>query len=134
MDDVFDLFPESIRTYTFFELNTGGIFGNTVKRSFDFDGILKERKGMTVNNNMETVESSTTLHIKPDQAFISTLAQYAELGFVGCGIEATHNGVTKTYRITGYPDGRNFDTGETEFYRLTVKEEKLAEFDNASSS
>lgn len=49
--DVFEAFPEAIQPITFLELNEGGILGNTIKSTHEFNGILKERKGMTQNQN-----------------------------------------------------------------------------------
>lgn len=124
----FDFFPEAIIPCTFLELNVGGILGNTVKQRYDFGGIVKTRNGMTVSNNLELLESSTTVHIRSNEPFTVLLSDYALNGFVGCGIEVTKNGRTQAYRITGYPDGYDFDTGVTEFYRLTLKAESLADY------
>lgn len=128
-----DTFPEAFKPMTFLELNEGGILGNTVKARYEFEGILKERKGTTQNQNMELLESTSTLHIEPDLSFIPIIINgTGQKGFRGHGIEATHNGVTVTYRIVGYPDGFDFDTGETEFFRLTLKQESLAEYTDGS--
>lgn len=124
----FDLFPEAIQPITFLELNEGGILGNTIKSTHEFNGILKERKGMTQNQNMELKESTSTLHIPPSEAFIASLN--GEL--VGHGIRATKNGSTVDYRIVGQPEGYDFDTGELEFFWVTLKQESLAEYTDGS--
>ena len=128
--DVFDSFPEAIQTYTFLELAQGGILGSTVVSEHQFGGILKERKGMGVNQNMELKESTSTLHIRPSETFIGLVGS----NLVGHGIRATKNGSTETYRIVGQPEGFNFDTGQLEFFYVTLKAESLAEYENESSS
>lgn len=124
MVDVFKAFPKSIQPLSFLELNQGGILGNTVKQRWEFGGILKERKGMSQNRNMELKESTSTLHIRPTEPFIAAVAG----DMVGHGIIATKNGATETYRIVGYPEGYNFDAGVNEFYRVLVKAESLADY------
>lgn len=128
--DVFEAFPEAIQTYTFLELSQGGVLGNTIKLETTFGGILKERKGMAVNQNMELKESTTTLHIRPSEPFLTTLGG----NLVGHGIRATKNGSTEEYRIVGQREGFDFDEGDNEFFYVTLKAESLAEYDNDSSS
>lgn len=122
--DIFEAFPEAIQTYTFLQLAQGGVYGNTVVKETDFGGILKERKGMAVNQNMELKESTSTLHIRPTEPFI------AEVGssLIGHGIRATKNGSTETYRVVGQPEGFNFDTGQLEFLYVTLKAEDLSTY------
>lgn len=121
--DVFDVFSEAIIPCTFLELNQGGVLGNTVASEHEFGGILKERKGMSTNQNMELKESTSTLHIRPDEPFI------AEVGkLVGHGMKITKNGMTETYRIVGQNDGYDFDEGETDFFYVTLKAESLADY------
>lgn len=124
MIDVFKAFPRAIQTYTFLELNQGGVLGNTIKSRTDFGGILKERKGMSQNRNMELKESNSTLHIRPDESFIATV----QGNLVGHGIIATKNGATETYRIVGQPEGFNFQSGLNEFFYVTLKAESLADY------
>lgn len=124
MVDVFRAFPRAIQTYTFLELSQGGVLGNTVKSTHEFGGILKERKGMGRNLNMELKESTSTLHIRPDESFIALVGG----NLVGHGILATKNGATETYRIVGQPEGFNFNTGQNEFFWVTLKAESLAEY------
>lgn len=124
----FELFPEAVQQITFLELSQGGILGNTIKSTHTFNGILKERKGMTQNQNMELKESTSTLHIPPSEAFIALVG--GEL--VGHGIRATKNGSTVDYRIVGQPEGYDFDTGELEFFYVTLKQESLAEYADGS--
>ena len=126
--DVFEAFPEAIQPITFLELNEGGILGNTIKSTHTFNGILKERKGMTQNQNMELKESTSTLHIPPQEAFIASVG--GEL--VGHGIRATKNGSTVEYRIVGQREGYDFDLGQLMFYRIELKKESLAEYTDGS--
>ena len=128
--DVFEAFPEAIQTYTFLELSQGGILGNTIESRHNFAGILKERKGMGVNQNMELKESTSTLHISPSEPFIALVGSK----LVGHGIEATKNGATETYRIVGQREGFDFDEGDNEFFYVTVKAESLADYEENGSS
>ena len=117
---VFDEFPT--QAYTFLELNQGGVLGNTIKAEYPAQGILKERKGLTTNNNMELMESTSTLHTKPSDSFLALI----NYNMVGHGIRALKNGSTVTYRITGQVEGFDFDTNVLDFYKLTLKKEDLA--------
>lgn len=117
--DLFSVFPTT--PYTFLELNQGGILGNSIKKETSSNGVLKERDGMTQNNNMETVQGDATLHIKPSESFLSGL----NYNVVGHGIRESKNGSTQEYRIIGQTEGFNFDTTTLEFYRLTLKRESL---------
>jgi len=126
--DVFSVFQSTV--FTFLELNEGGILGNTVKSQSTSTGIFKERNGMAQNNNMETVQSDATMHIRPSDSYLASVAY----NVVGHGIRATKNGSTQDYRIIGQVEGFDFDTNTLEFYRLTLKAESLAEYTNDSSS
>lgn len=126
----FDYFPEAVIPCTFLELAQGGVLGNSVTQEYPFEGIFKERRGMIQSGNIESVGSGTidrdsTLHIKPTETFIPLLQEYSKLGFLGCGIRVTKNGITSDYRITGYPEGYDFDTGVNEFFWLSLKAESL---------
>lgn len=127
MESVFDVFQET--AYTFLQLVQGGARGNSVKESSETAGVFKERNGMVQNNNLETVQSDATLHIHPDEPFLTTLNGY----LVGHGIRAAKNGATQDYRIIGQVEGYNFETNELEFYRLTLKAESLVDGDGGSS-
>lgn len=127
METVFDLFQET--AYTFLRLTQGGARGNSIKTSTATTGVFKERNGMVQNNNLETVQSDATLHIHPDEPFLTTLGG----NIVGHGIRATKNGLTQDYRIIGQVEGYNFDTNVLEFYRLTLKAEKLVDGNGSSS-
>lgn len=125
--DVFQVFQKT--PYIFLELHEGGILGNTIKSQTTADGVFKERDGMVQNNNLETVQSDATLHIKPSESFLTAV----DYNTVGHGIRESKNGSTQDYRIVGQVEGFNFDTNTLEFYRLTLKRESLAEYDGSSS-
>lgn len=129
MVDVFKAFPKSVQPMSFLELNQGGILGNTVKQRWEFGGILKDIKGKTVDRNMSLQDSPSRLHIRPDEPFIPILQEYGKTGFLKCAIEATKNGVTSYYSITGYPEGYNFHDGRNEFFWVTLKTTSLADYD-----
>lgn len=64
--DVFDLSP-----YQFLELRNDGITGETVKQTYNADGVFKLRQGMNASGNAETIQTDATLHIRPDETFIT---------------------------------------------------------------
>lgn len=109
-------------TYTFLRLTQGGVKGNTVRSSAEAQGIFKYREGISESSNAENETTNSTLHIKPDEPFVATVN--GEL--TGHGIEINRNGDTLTYRIVGTNEGFDYDTNTLEFYRLTLKREKIA--------
>lgn len=111
---MFDLFDTS--DYTFLQLE-GGSGGNKVVDEVEANGIVKLRDGMVQIDNMEAFDSTSSIHIRPDEPFISTLAG----NLVGHGIRV--NGTE--YRIEGQVVGKDFDTGQIEFYRVTIKRESI---------
>lgn len=127
--DVFQTFTTT--SYTFLELSSGGILGNTVKSQQNATGVFKERNGMTQYlENMETKDSDATLHIRPDEAFLASVGGDT----VGHGVRvAKNNASPQNYRIIGQVEGYNFHSGVLEFYRLTLKAESLADYTDGSS-
>lgn len=111
---VFDAFPESIEAYTFLEIKRNTAAGDIIQSRTESEGIIKIRNGMTVANNQEMRETSTTLHIYPYEPFIDLVGGLKYL--VGNGIQ--HNGAD--YEITGVPGGENYEIGEREHLRLTL--------------
>lgn len=120
--NVFEAFPESVIPCQFLVLSSGGARGNSIVEEFDITAILKERKGMSQNANIELKESTSTIHIRANEPFWSTINGDTD----GHGIRATKNGSTVTYRIIGQPEGYDFEIGKVEFYRLLLKKESLA--------
>jgi len=116
---VFDSFVST--DYTFLRLNKGGLLGNSINTSYAALGVFKERDGENqFNQNMTTVDSDATLHIRPDEPYLNLL----DFNVVGHGI--SHSG--QDYRIVGQTTGRggiNFDI--IEHYRLTLRREQLVE-------
>ncbi len=67
---VFDMFDAS--DYSFLEISRGGVYGNRIVSETTAEGIFKLRGGMVSSNNQETRDSDATLHIKPDEPFVSS--------------------------------------------------------------
>lgn len=119
--DVFDLFEST--AYTFLELDQV-VDGNVIQSQTDATGVLKIRDGMLQADNVESVQSDATLHVRPTEAFIDAVGG----NMVGHGIRASKNGSdVQDYRIIGQVEGYNFDDNVLEFYRLTLKRESIAE-------
>lgn len=119
--DVFDAFQTV--NYTFLQLAQGGVKGNGVIAETEADGVFKERNGMIqAAANMESIQSSATLHVRPGESFLASVSG----NMVGHGIRVSVNGADpQTYRITGQVEGKNFDNGELEFYKVTLQSESL---------
>ena len=111
MATVFDVFKTS--PYTFLEIAQGQVRGDTVVSSRPLEGIFKDKAGEVQNGNMEALQSTATLHVKPaDFPEISDC-----LALIGQGVQV--NG--QDYSVIGATAGTNFDTGEIEHYRLTLQ-------------
>lgn len=119
MDTVFDLFEEV--PYQFLEISRGGVYGNRITAVHDAMGVFKLRNEMVQNNNQELHQSAATLHVHPDEPFMSS-------NVVGQGVRV--NG--QDYEIAGQTGGRNFDTGELEHYTLTLQKTDYAEIAEGS--
>lgn len=118
--DMFNLFVN--KPYTFLELeNTAG--GNSIKKEYEAEGIVKLRDGMTQSDNMEAYTSDSTIHIKPSEPFAADLSGV----LVGHGIRVQNDaGEQLEYRIIGQIEGMDFESGNLEFYKVTVKKESLS--------
>ena len=116
MDDVFSLFQT--RPYTFIKTRavSGGYESVT---EYQADGIVKHRDGKVLNSRNESLDISTTLHIRPQEPFIDAVGGALEL--VGNFIRI--DGVE--YRIDAVTTGTNFDTGLVEHYRATLEKDNL---------
>jgi hypothetical protein len=64
--EVFDLTP-----YVYLQISRGGVAGNSIVASHDADGIFKLRSGLQRGENSENSEQGATLHIRPDEPFLS---------------------------------------------------------------
>lgn len=113
---VFQAFPELMQTYTFLELGQGGIYGNGIISETQAEGIFKTRKGLLQNGNVENLNSTSTLHIKPTESFIATVNG----NLIGHGIRFGGS----DYRIEGLTGGKPGPMSE--HYTLTLKAVSLA--------
>lgn len=115
----FDLFTTT--DYTFLQLDSKS-GGNVIVAEFPTSGIVKLRDGMTQADNVEAFESTSTVHVRPTEPFLSTLGG----NLVGHGIRVVKdNHDSAEYRITGQVEGYDFDTGRLEFYKVTLKRESI---------
>lgn len=114
MATVFDVFSEV--PYKFLTINQSAVRGDTVAEERELLGIFKDKHGSVQNGNMESIDSTSTLHVHP-----SDFPGYTCDGFIGQGVEI--NGVD--YRIKGATAGMNFDNGIIEHFRLTLEQGKF---------
>lgn len=113
---VFDLFTTT--NYTFLQLASKS-GGNTIVAETEANGIVKLRDGMIQTDNMEQREATSTIHVRPTEPFLTTLNN----NLVGHGVQVAKGDQTATYRIESQVEGFDFDTGVTEFYKVTLKRE-----------
>lgn len=118
---VFDVFD--LKDYTFLTVSIGGVYGNVITGSYQAKGVFKLRNDMVQINNQELRQSAATLHVKPTESFISSIA-------VGHGI--TVEG--QDYEIIGQTGGDNYDNGVREHYTLTLQNTDYSDFTDGSSS
>jgi len=103
--------------YTFLEI-AQGVEGNKILNETNATGIFKNRSGMVQLDNMEQVANTdATIHIQPHESFIASVNNQ----LIGHGIRVNN----VEYRITGESEGKDFDTGQVAFYRLTLKKESF---------
>lgn len=120
---IFDLFENT--SYTFLQLDSKS-GGNEVVESWDASGIVKLRDGMVQVDNMEAFDSTSTIHIKPNEPFVATLGG----NLVGHGVRVEKdNHDSAEYRIEGQVEGYDFDLGAIEFYKVTLKRESIWQSD-----
>jgi hypothetical protein len=117
-----ELFTQFTTTsYTFLQLESG-IGGNKVIAEYTTDGIVKLRDGMQHTDGMDERQTTSTVHIRPTEAFVGTLGA----NLVGHGIRVTKDDYNAaTYRIESQVEGYDFDTGEVAFYKVTLKPESI---------
>lgn len=108
MGTVFGHFPSV--SYKFLRIARGTVKGDKIVSAETFEGIFKLRDGM-VQGEREVATSDATLHVHP--------GDFEDSDLVGNGVLVDG----KTYRIAGLTAGNNFQTGETEHYRLTLERE-----------
>lgn len=124
MGTVFDLFTSD--NYEYQTVDRGTVEGNKITKTVTHQGVFKLRSGMVqgdrgaYKSDREVEQSDATLHVHPEDYEGMTPDD-----LVGNGIR--YNGVN--YRIAGVTEGKDFDTGEVEFYRLTLEKEQQTEED-----
>ena len=121
--DVFDLFD--LTDYTFLQISRGGVLGNVIIAETSATGVFKLRSQMVRDENSETKESNATLHIRPDETFLTT----NDNNLVGHGVRI--NG--KDYEIIGQTGGQNYHDGVMEHYTATLQETDYSDFEYVSS-
>lgn len=117
--DVFQLFATTDYTFLQLESKTGG---NTVVAEFPANGVVKLRDGMTQADNVEAFESTSTVHVRPTEAFLAVVGG----NMVGHGIRVLKdNHEAAEYRIEGQVEGYDYDRGQLGFYKVTLKRESI---------
>lgn len=115
---IFDLFATN--DYTFLQLESGS-GGNKIVEEFEANGIVKLRDGMVQTDNMEQRQATSTVHVRPTEPFLATLGG----NMVGHGMRINKNGTVAEYRIESQVEGYDYDTGQVEFYLVTLKRESV---------
>lgn len=118
MATVFDVFKEI--PYQLLEIKQSSITGDTIISERTLQGIFKERSGEVQSGNMESVSSSSTLHVHPSDFNSQDCSS-----LIGQGVRV--NGVE--YSITGATAGRNFDDNTIEHFRLTLQKAKFTKLE-----
>ena len=116
MDDVFSVF--NTRDYEFIKTAPAN-GGYKSVQEYEAAGICKHRDGKVLNGRSESLDVSTTLHIKPIESFIDAVGGAKEL--VGNFVRIDG----EEYRISACTTGTNFDTGVVEHYRATLEKDNL---------
>jgi hypothetical protein len=119
VETVFDVFEQV--PYQFLEVSRGGVYGNRITATHNAYGVFKLRNEMVQTNNQELHQSAATLHVHPDESFMSS-------NVVGQGVRVAG----QDYEIVGQTGGRNFDTGELEHYTLTLQNTDYSEYTEGS--
>jgi hypothetical protein len=116
---VFDV--NTLTPYTFLNVSRGGVYGNVINASYTSEGVFKLRNEQVMVNNQEVRQSAATLHVRPDESFMS-------ISVVGHGITC----MGQDYEIIGQTGGMNYDSGEMEHYTLTLQVTDYSEFTSGS--
>lgn len=111
--DVFQAFPNALKPYTFLELERGTPVGNVIKSTTSAEGIFKHRTDLVLSDNQENRSSSSRLHIKPSESFLSTFNGNIK----GHGIRIEGN----DYVILDQTGGDNYETGIREHVSVILQ-------------
>ena len=122
--DVFDLFD--LTDYTFLQISRGGVLGNVIIAETSATGVFKLRSQIVRGENTEGKESNATLHVRPDEAFLTT----NDNNLVGHGVRI--NG--KDYEIIGQTGGQNYHDGLLEHYTATLQETDFSDYEDSNAS
>lgn len=120
MATVFDVFKEI--PYTFLEIAQSHVCGDLIKSERELRGIFKDKAGQVQSGNMQSIESTSTLHVHPED--FPQIASCTEL--IGQGVIV--NG--QKYSIEGATAGTNFETGAIEHFRLTLQKTEFVQNGN----
>lgn len=116
---VFDLFATTSYTFLQLESKSGG---NAIVAEFEATGIVKLRDGMIQTGNMEQREATSTIHVRPTEPFLANVGG----NMVGHGVRVEKDDhESAEYRIESQVEGYDFDTGQVEFYLVTLKRESI---------
>lgn len=116
----FQLFQTT--NFTFLKLKAT-VAGNIIEQEFSSNGIFKERNSMAQADATENPTTEATLKVRPEASFLEPVVG----NMVGHGIRVTKNGAAaQEYRIVSQVEGYDYDTGELEFYNVTLKREAIA--------
>lgn len=116
--DVFDLFLTESYDFLLLRDSTGG---KQIQTEYPATGVIKRRNGQVQNSGRESYTSETTLHMRPEEPFIAVVGGVDELAGHGVRIDG------ETYSIQGVTDGKDFSTGITSFYRVTLERLTLSQ-------
>lgn len=122
--DVFDLFD--LTDYTFLQISRGGVLGNVIIAETSATGVFKLRSQIVRGENTEGKESNATLHIRPDETFLTT----NDNNLVGHGVRINE----RDYEIIGQTGGQNYHDGLLEHYTATLQETDFSDYEDSNAS
>lgn len=121
MDDVFSVF--NTRDYTFIK-TTPANGGYKSVEEYEANGIIQHRIGRDTNGRQESYSSNTTLHMRPNEPFLTQLGDTVgkrALALENCFIR--YDGVE--YRINGAKPEPDESIAQLEFYKCTLEKGNL---------
>lgn len=103
-------------SFTHYSPVRGGVHGFSLGAGVDSTGVFKYRKGANLPAEAEAANGQPSLHVRPIDEWVS--GNKSVMGDVVLIDE-------QYYEVIGQTEGRNFDSGETEHYTLTLQEVAL---------